>query len=72
MKRYDFHTSKRDSGQVDMRISKDEGDWVRYDDIKDALALLRELNDALVIPGWLQSRVDAILDRSEESCDAKK
>jgi len=32
----------------------------------DALALLRELNDALVIPGCLQPRVDAVLDRAEE------
>ena len=31
----------------------------------EALALLRELNDALVIPGWLQPRVDAVLDRAE-------
>jgi hypothetical protein len=28
----------------------------------EALALLRELNDALAIPGWLQPRVDAVLD----------
>lgn len=32
----------------------------------EALALLRELNDALAIPGWLQPRVDALLDRAEE------
>jgi len=32
----------------------------------EALALLRELNDALAIPGWLQPRVDAVLDRAEE------
>jgi hypothetical protein len=31
----------------------------------EALALLRELNDALAIPGWLQPRVDAVLDRAE-------
>jgi hypothetical protein len=30
-----------------------------------ALALLRELNDALVIPGWLQPRVDAVLDQAD-------
>ena len=35
-------------------------------DLVLALALLRELNDALVIPGWLQPRVDAVLDRAEE------
>jgi hypothetical protein len=32
----------------------------------EALALLRELNDALVIPERFQSRVDAVLDRAEE------
>src|SRR5947207_5764409 len=32
----------------------------------EALALLRELNDALAIPGYLQPRVDAVLDRAEE------
>ena len=31
----------------------------------ETLALLCELNDALVIPGWLQPRVDAVLDRYE-------
>jgi hypothetical protein len=31
----------------------------------EALALLRELNDALVIPGWLQPRVDAVLDGTD-------
>jgi hypothetical protein len=35
-------------------------------ELAEALALLRELNDALVIPGWLQPRVDAVLDRAEE------
>jgi hypothetical protein len=32
----------------------------------EALALLRELNDALAIPGWLQPRVDAILDSEKK------
>jgi hypothetical protein len=35
----------------------------------EALALLRELNDALAIPGWLQPRVDAVLDRAEAGPD---
>ena len=35
-------------------------------DLMLAIALLRELNDALKIPGWLQPRVDAVLDRAEE------
>jgi hypothetical protein len=34
-------------------------------DLTEALALLRELNDELKIPGWLQPRVDAVLDRAE-------
>jgi hypothetical protein len=32
---------------------------------EQALALLRELNDALAIPGEFQPRVDAVLDRAE-------
>lgn len=32
----------------------------------EALALLRELNDALAIPKGFQPRVDAVLDRAEE------
>jgi len=35
-------------------------------DLMLALTLLRELNDGRWIPGWLQPRVDAVLDRVEE------
>lgn len=48
-------------------LEKENGPWIKYDDVADALALLRELNDALLpIPDALQARVDAVLDRAEE------
>ena len=37
-----------------------------------ALALLREINDALVLPSALQERVDAILDSSDGGLEHNK
>lgn len=44
-----------------------EAVWLAAVASSEALALLRELNDALLpIPDALQARVDAVLDRAEE------
>lgn len=59
MKRYDF---RADHGRIDMHINEDDGDWVRFDDVRELRAYAGQLEaDARSVVRAYNSRKDATL-----------